>query len=369
MAVRRLSLRAIVATIVALHVIFLLGPPIGSNDLFTYLGYSRLGGLHGFNPYNHVIAQEVYDPAYLFAGWHNLSSPYGPLFTALTYPLAWMPLSVAFWIMKVAMTLSSLALLGLIYKCAQILRRDPRYVLAFVALNPIYFVFALGGFHNDFLMLLPAFGAILFVLSGRDRSAGALLACSIAIKFTMALLVPFLLVAAKPARRRWRFISGVVLGAIPLIALSIALFGVAIPNLQDQASYLTEFSVPNVVGDLIGAGGGAPWLLHVADVALVVTVVWLLFVSRGDWISRTGWAIFALILSLAWVQPWYLLWLAPLAALGTSVRLRRATIVLTLFLLITAVPFTYWFLAKQGINPLGGAAGKASQARVEKLLR
>lgn len=369
MAVRRLSLRAIVACIVAVHIIFLLGPPIGSNDVFTYLAYARLGGLHGFNPYNHVIAGEVYDPAFLFAGWHHLSSPYGPLFTALTYPLAWMPLSVAFWIMKVAMTLCSLGLLALVYKCATTLRRDPRYVLAFVALNPIYFVYALGGFHNDFLMLLPAYGAILLVLSGRDRSAGALLVGSIAIKFTMALLLPFLVVAAEPARRRWRLISGVALGAIPMIALSIALFGVSIPNLQDQASYLTDFSVPNVVGDIIGAGGGAPWLLHVADALLVVTVLWLLFRSRGDWISRTGWAVFALILSLAWVQPWYLIWLAPLAALGASVRLRRATLVLGVFLLITAVPLTYKVLADHGLNPLGGSAGKASQSRVVKLER
>jgi Glycosyltransferase family 87 len=369
MAVRRLSLRAIVACIVALHVIFLLGPPIGSNDVFTYLGYSRLGGLHGFNPYNHVIAQEVFDPAYLFAGWHHLSSPYGPVFTALTYPLAWVPLSVAFWVMKLAMTLSSLGLLALIYKGAGILRRDQRYVLAFVALNPIYFVFALGGFHNDFLMLVPALGAVLLVLSGRDRSSGAALVGSIAIKFTMGLLLPFLVMAVRPARRRWRLISGVALAATGAVAFSIALFGASLPNLQDQASYLTEFSVPNVVGDIIGAGGGAPWVLHLADAALVVTVLYLLLVSRGDWISRTGWAFFALILSLAWLQPWYLLWLAPLAALGESVKLRRATIVLTVFLLITAVPFTYTFLAKHGLNPLGGAAGKASQARVIKLLK
>jgi hypothetical protein len=368
LAIRRLSLRAIVVCIVALHVIFLLGPPLGSNDLFTYLGYSRLGGLHGYNPYNSVIAQEVYDPAYLFAGWHHLSSPYGPFFTALTYPLSWLPLSGAFWVMKVVMTLCSLGLLALVYRCAVVLRRDPRYALAFVALNPIYFVFALGGFHNDFLMLLPAFAAILLVLSGRDRAAGALLVAAIAIKFTMALLLPFLLVAVISAKRRVRLSTGVILGAIPMIGLSLALFGASLPNLQDQTSNLTEFSVPNVVGDIIGAGGGAPWLLHLADAALVVTVIWLL-IRQGDWISRTGWAVFALILSLAWVMPWYLIWLAPLAALGTSVKLRRATIVLSLFLLITAVPFTYAFLQDRGINPLGGAAGRASQARVQKLLR
>lgn len=366
LALRRLSLRAIVVCIAALHVIFLLGPPIQSNDLFTYLGYSRLGGLHGFNPYSHVIAEETYDPAYLFSGWRNLSSPYGPLFTALTYPLAWLPLSVAFWVLKTAMTLCSLALLGLIYRCARVLKRDPRYVLAFVALNPIYFVYALGGFHNDFLMLLPAFGAILLVLSGRDRSAGALLMCAVAIKFTMVLLLPFLLVAVRPAPRRWRVLTGAVLAVIPLIALSIGLFGFSIPNLQDQSRLLTEFSVPNVVGDVIGAGGGATWLLRLADVALIICVIVLLR-RRGDWISRAGWATLALILSLAWLQPWYGIWLAPLAALGTSVRLRRAMLALTVFLIVTSLPWTYQFLLSHGLNPLAGPAGQASQAQVQRL--
>ena len=30
----------------------------------------------------------MFDPVYRFTSWHSLRSPYGPLFTALTYPLA-----------------------------------------------------------------------------------------------------------------------------------------------------------------------------------------------------------------------------------------------------------------------------------------
>src|SRR5207302_701496 len=87
-ALRTLSMRMIAACIVAVNVILMLGPPFQLTDMFNYLGYARLGGLHGLNPYTHVIGQEMQDPVYHFATWANLHSPYGELFTALTYPLA-----------------------------------------------------------------------------------------------------------------------------------------------------------------------------------------------------------------------------------------------------------------------------------------
>ena len=47
-----------------------------------------------------------------------------------------------------------------------------------------------------------------------------------------------------------------------------------------------------------------------------------------------GWATFALIVSLAWLVPWYIVWLLPLAALSTNVRLRQAALWLTVFLVL-----------------------------------
>ena len=360
-AARALSLRSIVIAILALHVILLLGPAVQSNDLFTYLGYSRLGGLHGFNPYTHVINQELYDPVFPFTGWRNLSSPYGPLFTAASYLVASAPVSVAFWSVKIATALASLGVVWLVYRCAIALGRDPRLSLAFVALNPVYLVWALGGFHNDFLMLLPSMAAILLVLKGRDRSAGAVLMLAVAIKFSTLLMLPFLLAGVWPDRHRLKnVLLGAVLGAIPLIALSIGLFGLAHPNVQYQTTLLNNFSVPNVVGDLIGAGGGAPWLLHLADGILVVVVI-LLLRAKGDWISRVGWATFALLLTLAWLMPWYLIWLTPLAALGTSDRLRKVTLGLTVYLVFCFVPITDIVLSQHGLDPMNGKVGQESQ--------
>ena len=49
-ALRTLSMRMIVVTIVAANLILMLGPPFQLTDISNYLGYARRGGLHGMTP-------------------------------------------------------------------------------------------------------------------------------------------------------------------------------------------------------------------------------------------------------------------------------------------------------------------------------
>ncbi len=365
-ALRTLSTRAIVITIVAANVILMLGPPFQLTDMGNYLGYARLGGLHGMNPYTHVIGQEMHDPIYHFATWDNLHSPYGELFTALSYPLAFLPIPVAYWVVKVVTVALSLTFIGIVCWCAKRLGRDPRYAAVLVGLNPIYLVYAVGGFHNDFFMLVPLTASIAFLLAGRDKSAGAMLVVAVAVKFSAVLLLPFLLVAARPTRRRIQVLIGCALAGIPLLVMSLLLFGFSIPNLSQQGSLLTPFSFPNLFGYFIGVGGGTSGILRLADVALVVVVI-ILLRRDGDWITRAGWATFALIASLAWVMPWYVIWLLPLAALGSSERLRRVALGLTVFLVLVFLPSSGKVWSLVNFNPLDGSAGQASSALQAKL--
>jgi hypothetical protein len=97
----------------------------------------------------------------------------------------------------------------------------------------------------------------------------------------------------------------------------------------------------------------------VFNVLLVLTVVYLVR-RRGDWLANAGWATLALIASLAWLMPWYAIWLLPLAGLGTSLRLRRAAIVLMLFLILTFIPVTGAILVKHGVDPMNTSIGRAS---------
>jgi len=189
-----------------------------------------------------------------------------------------------------------------------------------------------------------------------------MLMLAVAVKFTAVLLLPFLLIAARPGGRRVRVMQGFVVTAVPLALVYLALFGVSIPNLSDQSTLLTNFSVPNLFGDLIGIGGGAPGLLRVANVCVVLAIAYNVR-RRGDWLSGAGWSTLALVASLAWLVPWYIVWVLPLAALGTSVRLRRATLIFSAFLVLTFMPATSLILQQLRINTMNGSAGRASQAR------
>ena len=367
-ATRTLSVRMVLVAIGVLELILLMSPPLQLNDVFNYLGYARLGALHHLNPYTHVIKQEFFDPVYRFSSWHNLRSPYGPLFSAITYPLALVSLPVAYWTLKLATVALSVAFLALVWRCAGQMGRDQRFALAFVAFNPIFLLYAVGGFHNDFFMLVPSMGAISLLLAGRDRSAGAAIVIAIAIKFTAVLLLPFLLVAVVTRPRQVRVLSGAALAAVPMIALSLAMFGLSLPNLVDQSALLTDFSIPNLVGLLIGVGGGTPVLLKLADV-VVVLVVGHQILRRKDWMSGAAWSTFALLASLAWLVPWYVVWLLPLAALAGSVSLRRVAIGMTAFLIFAFMPGTGLFFSSQGINLLGSSVGQASRSHQDKLAK
>ncbi len=364
--VRTFSMRTIAITVVLLHAILLLSPPLQLTDLFNYLGYARLGGLHHLNPYTDVMNREALDPIFRFTSWRNLRSPYGELFTALTYPLGLLPLATAYWIIKVLTILFSLAFIWLTWLCARRLGRDPRFAVAFVAFNPVFLIYAVGGFHNDFFMLVPSMGAIALVLGGRDRWAGASLMIAIAVKFTAVIVGPFLLLAVVTRPRQKRLVLGAVIAAVPLVAGSLVLYGLSIPNLQQQSSLLTDFSIPNLVG-LIGGVGGSPLLLKVAMVLVVVVVAWHFFAHRGHWTTGAGWSTFALILSLAWAVPWYVIWLLPLAALAPSVALRRWTVVLTVFLLLAFVPATSDYVTSHHLGLLQTPAGRASRQLQNKL--
>lgn len=370
---RSLSMRAIAIAVAAMYLFILLSPQLELSDLFNYIGYARLGALHGLNPYTHVIFHEQYDPVALFATWHHWSSPYGPLFTLLTYPLGGMSLSSAYWVTKAMMVLFSGGFIALVWQCARQLGRDPRFAVLFVAVNPIVLIYEIGGFHNDPVMLMPAMGAISLLLARRYRWAGAAIAAAIAVKFTAALLLPFLLLAAWAHRKSLQVALGVLLGGIPLAVASVVAFGLALPNAADQSTIITSLSPLNLFGDIFHLGGATPAVELASKLVLILIVIAVVLMSarrgRPDWLSGAGWVTLALLLCMSWFMPWYIIWLLPLAALSVSPRLRRAGLIMTAFAAITFLPVTGTVLADLHVNTMQSRADHAAAVRLAKLMR
>ncbi|MGH2875206.1 MAG: hypothetical protein ACRDLV_03025, partial [Solirubrobacteraceae bacterium] len=93
------------------------------------------------------------------------------------------------------------------------------------------------------------------------------------------------------------------------------------------------------------------------------------FLRNRDWPAGAGWATLALIASLGWVMPWYVIWLLPLAALGSSVALRRAGVLLTIYLVLAFLPSTARLMSQEGINLLDTHAGHVASSLQHKLAR
>src|SRR3989475_2975686 len=167
-----LRARWVIATVAVTHLVFLMAPPLALTDVFNYINYGRMEVVHHLNPYTTIPILEPHgDPSYSLSNWHQLLSPYGPLFTLLTFAVVPLGVAASFWALKVLLAAASLATIALVWRCARLLGRDPVMAIVLVGLNPIVLVWGLGGDHNDSLMLLLIVLGFFLLLRSRSDDA------------------------------------------------------------------------------------------------------------------------------------------------------------------------------------------------------
>ena len=331
--------RPTLAAIAGLHLLFVLAPPLLSSDVFGYVDIARLGAVHGIDPYSPADTPLPDDEVYDFRRWGtDLPSPYGPLFVAAVYPLGLLGVPGAFWALKALLGAASLGVVALTYRAAEQRGRDPLTAAAFVGLNPVLLMWGVGGAHNDFLFVLLLMAA---VTTQRERIAGAALAAGAAIKASAGL--PLLFALAGATRRR-DIALGAAAASLAAAALAGALFGTdvlrLVESLRDQQDDVALFSFPNQLGDWLGFGGITDGIRAASVVALLAGLAWLLFRADMPWPTAAGWATALLLVTTAWLLPWYLVWLLPLAALAGR-PLKGAALAIGAFVAYTRVDL--WF--------------------------
>jgi hypothetical protein len=433
--VPRLRSRWAIAAIVMVHAIFFLAPPLALTDVFNYVNYGRMEVVHHLNPYTTIPILEPHnDPSYYLSNWHQLLSPYGPLFTLMTFALVPLGVATSFWAIKAVLAAVSLGTIFLVWRCARLLGRDPVAAIVLVGLNPIVLVWGLGGDHNDFLMVFCiVLGFYLLLRSGAwvagDRSkigqqatvdppacepttmaqptvtadeaiasaaratdlggwrgsvlgwlwplaplemgAGMALVTAAAIKASGAILIPVVLAALlRSPRRVVQILLGMVVAGVAVAVASLAAFGLHVPDLSTQGKLVTNLSAPNLLGLALGAGGETEGLRTVLSGVLILVVVCscVLAWRRRDAITASGWVTVALLLTLGWVLPWYVLWLLPLAALSSSRRLRTTALVLGVYLIVAWSPASGILWNKLHFHPEKTSLGRLHQRYVKELL-
>jgi hypothetical protein len=398
---QRVPVGWVVAAILLVHLIFLISPPLALTDMFNYINYGRMEVVHHLNPYTTIPVLEPHsDPSYALSNWHELLSPYGPLFTLLTFAVVPLGVAGSFWALKGILVVASLTIILLVWKCAKLLGREPVGAIVLVGLNPIVLVWGLGAGHNDFLMILfivvgfylllvshafdqkpeplPRLSRLpaaawgwLAPLSAAQVGAGAAFVLAAGVKASGAVLIPVVLAGLLRAPRALvQVLLGMVLAAAVVAFSSLLAFGLHIPDLSTQGSLVTSESVPNLIGLAIGAGGESEALRKILVATLLAAIVgccWLAWKRRAT-ITAAGWASVALLVTLSWVLPWYVLWVLPLAALSSSIWLRRVSLILGVYLIIAWAPVSGLLWNSIHFYPERTPLGRLHQRAVRELL-
>jgi alpha-1,6-mannosyltransferase len=389
-AARALSFSVLVAAIVAAHVILLLGPPLISQDVFGYIAFARMGVLHGLDPYTHVAFDAPTDPIYPFIGWPFQHSPYGPLFTLSSYAVAPLGIASALWALKAAAVMGSLLAVALTARAAGALGRSRSFAAAFVGLNPIMLELAVGGAHNDTLVLAFLGGALALTAGGavaaeagktidgrgslpengdarahgrpvaraapRYRAGALTLAAGVGIKVTAGIVLPFLVLAPPSRRERFRVAAAAALGLVLVAGVGLIGFGSHALGFLDavgeQQQLIATHSIPAETARLLGLHGTPGWWRHCFLAAFAIVLCYALWrTARGaDWRIAAGWSTLALLLSTAWLLPWYAVWPLPLAAVCGDRRLRAATLLVCAYAILIHLPLADPLLSAPAVH-------------------
>jgi Glycosyltransferase family 87 len=341
-AAKYLSRRAVLVSIAALNALVLVAPPLLSTDLFSYIAYGRLGGTYGINPYLYGPNVISFDPLYHLVGlqWTHTPTAYGPLFTALSYPLAGLNIATNVFAYKGIAALSLIAVVVLVWHAAQLRGIDPVKAVALVGLNPVIVVYGVGGGHNDLLMLALLMAGVYVLLRQREGTGGAMIMAATAVKLTAGMLLPFA-VAASAGRRvatsgRARILGGAAVAAAAFGALGLIMFGSGtlhlVGTLSDIQGQGGIHSIPGWILNAVGLKeleGPVGMLLRVGYAISVGWLMWRVWIGEMDWITAAGWATVGLLVTAGLLMPWYIAWLIPLAALSSDRRLWLTAIALT----------------------------------------
>jgi len=354
-----ISTRVALGAVVGANLAFTLGPTIVSTDVFGYIAYARELALHGLDPYLSPPLALGHDSILRFVYWKHQPSPYGPLFSFASVPLGFASSAVALWAYKLAAGAASIAIAFLVASIARKRGLDPARAAIFVGLNPAVLFYAVSGAHNDLLAICAVMIGIALVVGGMEgRGAGAAVAGA-AIKLTVGLALPFLVIVA---RRRGRAVRGAAIVTVLLGLPTLVLFGShffdQLHRIATDPLFDTLFSGPDRLAVVLGTHiTPAIRTLSTAAAGLVALGALVAAWRGADPITAGGWAFLAMIASIASFAPWYLVWLLPFAALARSRPLRLATLLVTLYVMAVHIP------SFGGVPWLSQAHGSTAQTR------
>jgi hypothetical protein len=359
-------------------------PGLLSTDIFSYVMYGRIAGVHADNPYLRVPADFPDDSflSWVFPFWRDTATVYGPAWTDFSWLLGKLTggLSNFDQVLAYRCSLGIAELLTLVLVWWLLWRTRPdngsrrARVMAFgvFAWNPVVLFDLAGNAHNDAAMvLLLVIGAGLF--AGKREIPGLVaLTLSTLVKYVTGIAVLLWAVAwatqaPSPSRRLMRLAASGCVFAILTLVLGLPWLqspAALAPLEQAAGGRLVLNSAPDLVAltiadQLLMPAGVAKDTAEANARAVTRALTWSIFLVYLAWELRRLWrearpggqaaqnaairavarALLVLpLLVMTWVWSWYFSWALTLAVLlGWGAWLTRLVVLYTL----VALPIAY----------------------------
>ena len=330
------TMRALLLGALVVALPFLFSAPLSSTDLYANAYHGRLVSMYHINPYG-ISDQVQLDDVYF-----NSTRARAPYQT--TYGPLWITTAAAITAKTgdhIGLTLflfrglNLLALLGIILLLGRVLRSKgrARWVLAFVALNPLVLFEGIQNGHNDLLMAFFVVAALVAILRNKPGLLLPLLTLGALIKYLPVLLFPLVVVAIwkyyRSLRERLRSLFlgvGISLGLAIVAFFPYWIGGSTFHELRLLGFFwaLPFFHPVQITEGLF------QWIGMARDAARVsaraaTQALFLLFIAWTLlWYVRNkvtiAAAAFLTLLAffgtgITYFQPWYFLWLLPIVPL------------------------------------------------------
>jgi len=344
LAAASLPVSAAVVCSIAIALALSFSAIVQSADVYYYVTFGRVYGVHGFNPYYLVKPLDVSSDTALAQALGYLrnppySDPYGPLWTLLAGVFAKLTASLTLfwqvWSYRALAVLAGVATLGgTAYALRSLPAPERTRRVARLGLHPLFLYETAVGAHNEILMVAPAAWAFA-IADELPLVAALLMGASIAIKYLSVVALPFLLWRVAARSRSAGIIALVIALAVP--ALCFKPFWLGTGALGAAAGHVNDLGMsPTWLAALpfFGAGlGNAPAFGIAVQLPFLGTLAWprlvqLIFVAvflviaaisfgrfvRDGRLAHLWRTLTAFFWASPIIHPWYLLMLTPAAA-------------------------------------------------------
>lgn len=322
------------------------GAPAFSRDVYSYVAQGELVR-HGLNPY--TVAPSALGHGALYYSiaevWRDTTSPYGPLFLALSHASAFV---AGHSLIAQVLALRALELVGVVLlmlvlpRLARHFNADPGVALWLGVLSPLALFSAISSAHNDTLMLGLLAIAVMAGLEGRRRWALALFAVAATVK--LPALAGAVMFAARdlrsaPRARRAQLVGEallipavIVAGITEAVGLGWAWLGPSALRIPTELRVLTTpvvsvgvfiATLARGVGIHVANHAMVTAVQYVGELAVLVLLVTLVIQVRAyNTVRVLGVALLVVVIGSPTMWPWYLLWGLTLLAVTSAQRSR-----------------------------------------------